>query len=227
MKLQENEIKILKAFCMYIQSYGSKVVRTHIDVGTDGDVYWDSNGWRGDGTRMTIDGYDAIDDLVRNIIESYDMPSKYFDDEERGYIETIINSNDSTVTFSITRYVQSTDNFDSIIESENLPENVLKWIREMRETENYQNGTIHYQGGGDDGYIEDDIEINGKTGYKYPSNEFEDFFLREIGHFGDWYNNDGGQGDILIDFINETIEIQAGINYEDEVLDKVPIEINF
>jgi hypothetical protein len=227
MELSQEDKKILKAFSMYIQSYGSKVARTSTEVGTDGDVYWEFYGWHGDGTRMTIEGYDSIDDLVHKMITHYEIPEKYFDYEDRGNIETIVNTNESTVTFSVTRYVMSTDNYGGTIESQDIPENVLKWIREMRETESYEYGTIRYQGGGDDGYIEGDIEVNGKSGYTYPKDEFEDFFLREIGNFGDWYNNEGGQGDIHINFKDETIEIQAGINFEDEQLEKVPVEIKF
>lgn len=219
-ELSEKDKKTLKTFSMYIQSYGSKVARTSIEVQTDGDVYWDFYGWHGDGSKMTIDGYDEIDDLIRGVIETEDLAGRYFDYDNRGTIIAIVNSEDGTLTFSADIYVMSTDSTSAEISTDEIPENMLKWIKEMRENESYESGTIHYSGGGDDGYIENDMTVNGKKNYTWP-NEFEDYLLREIGGLGDWYNNDGGQGDVHINFIEETISIDGGINYEEEVTNKI------
>lgn len=225
-ELSEKDKKTLSTFSMYIQSYGSKVARTSIEVQTDGDVYWDFYGWHGDGSRMTIDGYDEIDDLIRGIIETEDFVGKYFDYDDRGTIIAIVNSEDRTLTFSADIYVMSTDSTSAEISTDEIPENMLKWMREMRENESYKSGIIHYSGGGDDGYIENDMTVNGEKNYTWP-NEFEDYLLREIGGLGDWYNNDGGQGDVHINFIEETISIDGGINYEEEVTNKIDYLASF
>jgi len=219
-ELSEKDKKTLSTFSMYIQSYGSKVARTSIEVQTDGDVYWDFYGWNGDGSRMTIDGYDEIDDLIRGVIETEDLVGKYFDYDDRGTIIAIVNSEDGTLTFSADIYVMSTDSTSAEISTDEIPESMLKWIREMKENESYKSGIIHYSGGGDDGYIENDMTVNGEKNYTWP-NEFEDYLLQEIGGLGDWYNNDGGQGDVHINFIEETISIDGGINYEEEVTNKI------
>jgi hypothetical protein len=225
-ELSEKDKKTLSTFSMYIQSYGSKVARTSIEVQTDGDVYWDFYGWHGDGSRMTIDGYDEIDDLIRGVIETEDLVGKYFDYDDRGTIIAIVNSEDGTLTFSADIYVMSSDSTSAEISTDEIPENMLKWIREMRENESYKSGIIHYSGGGDDGYIENDMTVNGEKNYTWP-NEFEDYLLREIGGLGDWYNNDGGQGDVHINFIEETISIDGGINYEEEVTNKIDYLASF
>lgn len=225
-ELSEKDKKTLSTFSMYIQSYGSKVARTSIEVQTDGDVYWDFYGWHGDGSRMTIDGYDEIDDLIRGVIETEDLVGRYFDYDDRGTIIAIVNSEDRTLTFSADIYVMSTDSTSAEISTDEIPENMLKWMREMRENESYKSGIIHYSGGGDDGYIENDMTVNGEKNYTWP-NEFEDYLLREIGGLGDWYNNDGGQGDVHINFIEETISIDGGINYEEEVTNKIDYLASF
>jgi len=225
-ELSEKDKKTLSTFSMYIQSYGSKVARTSIEVQTDGDVYWEFYGWNGDGSRMTIDGYDEIDDLVRGVIETEDLIGRYFDYDDRGTIIAIVNSEDRTLTFSADIYVMSTDSTSAEISTDEIPENMLKWMREMRENESYKSGIIHYSGGGDDGYIENDMTVNGEKNYTWP-NEFEDYLLREIGGLGDWYNNDGGQGDVHINFIEETISIDGGINYEEEVTNKIDYLASF
>ena len=175
---------------------------------------------------MTIDGYDEIDDLIRGVIETEDLVGRYFDYDDRGTIIAIVNSEDGTLTFSADIYVMSTDSTSAEISTDEIPENMLKWMREMRENESYKSGIIHYSGGGDDGYIENDMTVNGEKNYTWP-NEFEDYLLREIGGLGDWYNNDGGQGDVHINFIEETISIDGGINYEEEVTNKIDYLASF
>lgn len=227
MKLTEEQIKILKAFSLYIQSYGSKKVQTSIEIDYDGQPYWDFYGWRGDNTSMTIEGYDAIDDLVKDVVEESDIIGDYFGgDDARGHLTVYIDAIQKTITFTADVYVMNSDEVGGTLESDEINEQVLKWMREMRETESYETATIHYQGGGDDGYMESDMEVNGKPNYSYP-NFVEDYLLNRVGSYGDWYNNEGGQGDVHINFIKETITIEGQLNYDDEEIVKVPLVISF
>ena len=92
---------------------------------------------------------------------------------------------------------------------------MLEWMREMRETESYERATVQYQGGGDEGYMESDMDVNGKPNYTYPR-FVEDYLVDKVSAYGDWYNNEGGQGSVHINFIEETITIQGEINYDDD-----------
>jgi len=83
-KLSDEDIKILQTFSMYIQSYGSKVVRTTLEVSTDGEFYDDIYGWNGDGSRITIPSYESIDELILKIIEEENFVNNYFDSDDRG-----------------------------------------------------------------------------------------------------------------------------------------------
>lgn len=219
-RLSDQDVKTLQTFSMYIQSYGSKVVRTHIEVSYDGDVYFEIYGWDGDGSRMTIPSYDAIDELIERIITEENIVGNYFNDENRGNIVPIINANDKSLTFSADVYIQNEDPVGGTIEGEDIPEFVLTWMREMRESESYKSGSIHYEGSGDSGYMESDMIVNGEDGVGYPSN-IEDWLTNRVTDYGDWYNNEGGHGDIYIDFVNETINIVGGLYFEDEDILKV------
>jgi hypothetical protein len=72
---------------------------------------------------------------------------------------------------------------------------------------------IRYDGGGDSGHLED-VEFDG-TNLDHPaildrfSGELEDLgaHLLEAHYSYDWYNNDGGYGDIRIDLEGDTPEI--------------------
>ena len=196
-KLTDEDVKVLQTFSMYIQSYGSKVARTQIEVGSDGEFYSDIYGWSGDGSRITIPTYEAIDNVILRIIEEENFVDNYFDNDDRGNITPIINAGDKTLTFSADVYITKGDPVGGTFESSDLPEFVLKWIREMRENESYKTGSIDYQGSGDDGYLESDMYVNGDSGDSCPE-KIHDWLIERITGFGDWYNNEGGYGTICI-----------------------------
>ena len=226
-KLTEEQQKILNAFSIYIQSYGSKKVHTSIEVDNYGEVYWEFYGWHGDNTSMTIDGYDAIDDLVRDVVTESDIIGDYFGgDETRGHLTVYIDAIQKTITFTADVYVTSSDDVGGTFETDEISEQMLNWMREMRETESYERATVQYQGGGDQGYMESDMEVNGKPNYSYPR-FVEDYLVDKVSAYGDWYNNEGGQGSVHINFIEETITIQGEINYDDEEIVKIPLVIPF
>lgn len=225
-RLSDEDVKTLQTFSLYIQSYGSKVARTSIEVSTDGDVYYDIYGWNGDGSRITIPSYEAMDELIEKIIREENFVEKYFDYDDRGNITPIINANDKTLTFSSDIYITQGDPVGGTFDSDDIPNFVLTWMREMRENEGYKYGSINYQGSGDDGYLESDMSVNGETVTGYPNN-INDWLVERITDFGDWYNNEGGQGVVHIGFINEEINIEGEINYETEDTQKLDYYASF
>ena len=99
-QLSDKDRKTLDIFSMYLQSYASKVGKYNIEISTDGDVYWDSPYWMGDNTRMTIDSYDAIDELIKRIFdENEDTMLDNFSSDDRGQVVAIVNCNDRTLKF--------------------------------------------------------------------------------------------------------------------------------
>ena len=224
-KLSNKDIRTLQLFSMYIQSYGSKVVRTDISVDYEGvDFRLDS--WRGDGSLITIPSYDEINDLIKRIIKEENIAENYFGGEGRGYITPIINANDKSLTFSVDMYVMNEDSVGGTIEGDDIPEFVLNWIRNMRETKDYKTGTIYYEGGGDNGYLEDNILVNGKSYFTYPTN-IDNWLTNRVTDYGDWYNNEGGYGEININFVEETVTIEGGLYYEDTDILRVEYYASF
>lgn len=226
LNLSEKDKKTLNTFSMYLQSYGSKVGRYRIDVSTENDVYWDYTRWSGDGTRMSIDSYDAIDELIKNIFnENEDTMLENFGSEDRGGIEVIINSNDKTLSFVAevlvhqTSYSGSEYTFDDIDN-----QNIKDWLSEMKGA--YVSGTINYEGSGDSGYIESDIIFNDNTRSDYPS-QLEDWMYSELGQYGGWEINEGSQGNFHFNFDNETINLEHGENYEEEESYEIPLRFEF
>jgi hypothetical protein len=226
MKLEEKEKKILNTFSMYLQSYGSKVGKIRIEVQTDGDIYWDYMYWQGDGTRMPIESYESINDLIKKIFDEYeDTMLENFSSDDRGQVVAIINCNDRTLTFKAdvivmdTSYSGSEYTFDDISN-----ENIKEWLSEMEGA--YTSGNIHYEGSGDSGYIEEDIVFNDNTRSDYP-NQLESWMYNELNQYGGWEINEGSQGDFHFNFDKKTISLSHGENYEDEQTYEIPISFEF
>ena len=224
--LSDKEKRILEVFSMYLQSNGSKVGKLRIEVQTDGDVYFDYLFWDGDGTRMRIDSYDTIDDLIQKIFDEHkDTMLDNFSSEDRGSVVAIVNSNTKTLTFKADVYVMDVSysrteyTFDDIDN-----ENIKEWFSEMEGA--YTSGNIHYEGSGDSGFIEEDIVFSDNTRSDYP-NQLENWMYRELNQYGGWENNEGGQGDFHFNFDKKTIRLTHGENYENEETYEIPLSFEF
>jgi hypothetical protein len=87
-------------------------------------------------------------------------------------------------------------------------------------------GEISFQGGGDDGSIDEDIIINGssETAPKLIQDMVYDWLTRT----GiDWYNNEGGQGRFLFIPKDGEIILEIGQNIEEDVIVPMDFEIQF
>lgn len=223
MNLTDEQKKILKTFSMYIQSYGSKVARISFEVGTDHEFYEESwGGWRGDNTSIGIPGYDLIDDLMIDIIKENDFVSEYFDYDNRGSITAIVNGNDNTLSFSADIYILTTRYQSDSWEFERLPEDVQKFISDNK---GKPTGTVHYEGSGDSGYIESDIQIGGE--YEKLPDYVESWLYSALNQYGGWEINEGSQGDFTFDFNSGEISLEHGENYEDEDIVKIDFIAQF
>lgn len=225
-ELSNNDKKTLNTFSMYLQSYGSKVGRYRIEVGTDGDVYWDYSQWSGDGTRMHIESYDKIDDLIGRIFkENEELMLENFSSDDRGGIEVVLNTNNKTLSFVaevVVYSVQYSSNDYTFDEIDN--QNIKNWFSEMENS--YTSGTIHYEGSGDSGYIDSVIIFDDDTRSDY-SSQLEDWMYRQLSQYGGWEINEGSQGDFHFNFDRKTVKLSHGENYEEEETKEIPLIIEF
>lgn len=225
-KLSKEDNRILEVFSMYLQSYGTKVGKCRIVVETDNETYWGHSDWDGDSTRVTIDSYQAIDELLNKIFNEYKNNFlEYFGYEDRGGVTFIVNCNNKTMSFKADVYVHNTNYFNEEYSFDDISNEEIKdWLSEM--SQSFTSGNIHYEGSGDSGYIEEDIRFNDNSRSGYP-NQLEDWMYRELNQFGGWEINEGSQGDFHFNFDKGIISLRHGENYEDEEIHEIPLVINF
>jgi hypothetical protein len=87
-------------------------------------------------------------------------------------------------------------------------------------------GEIRFQGGGDDGEIEDNIEINGSS-ESVPKLIYDMVYEWLMKTGIDWYNNEGGQGSFIFIPNNGEITLLVEQNYEEDVTVPLNFVINF
>jgi len=225
-QLSEKDKRTLEVFSMYLQSYASKVGKYNIEISTDGDVYWDYQYWDGDGTTMSIDSYDAIDELIKEIFnENEDTMLDRFSPYDRGSIVAIVNTNNRTLSFKADVYVMEVNHFETEYSFDDIDnENIKEWLSEMEGA--YTSGNIHYEGSGDSGYLEEDIVYNDNTRSNYP-NQLENWIYNKLNQYGGWENNDGSQGDFHFNFDSKKIYLKHGENWENEETYEIPLSFEF
>ena len=147
-KLSKEEKRALEIFSMYLQSYGSKVGRYDVEIQTDGDIYWDYSYWRGDGTNISIDSYDKIEETLKKIFnDNEDILLGNFNSEDRGRVTFILNANDKTLSFKAEVYTIGQNHQGMEYDSGDISQDILDWMSEIGGQ--YSSGNIHYEGSGD------------------------------------------------------------------------------
>ena len=135
-----------------------------------------------------------------------------YDWEDRGELRFIINAKEKELTLHLFIYRQKV-NYESFTRNfDGLDEEMRKYVDDL--STEYKSGTIHYEGYGDSGFIEQNITFEDGMSENYPS-FMEQYLYSLLDHFGGWEINEGSQGDIYFNFEEKQITIEHGENYEE------------
>ena len=143
--------------------------------------------------------YDLIFEFVQDNINVFFEPFNNQSEEAWGSILCVFNYNEKTLTFGhdVIYYESSF----SLEEGKVKPDVAQKLINSKNDSENLQGDVIsmRFDGGGDSGSI-DGAENELGEEIDVPAS-FEDFGYDILEkHFGGWENNEGGNGNVLLNF---------------------------
>ena len=225
------QLKSLKLFSVYLQSYGAETATKEYYI--EGcDIDWEDEQFHSPQISTSIETYTKIDEVLKEIVESNNLIEEATTDcDLRGQLTIRIDCNERVLSAYAMQWEYSTqDSSDSkTLEeiSEEYDEETYNEVLRLFEQigENGQ-GEIKFQGGGDDGEIENEIEINGSL-ERVPK-LIEDMVYEWLMNTGiDWYNNEGGQGSFIFVPNNGEIILEIGQNYEEDVNTPMNFEIHF
>jgi uncharacterized protein YggL (DUF469 family) len=215
LELTDEQKKTLKLFSYYCGSYGAKTATLTVYLNEGGTIDWIDSYWYSE-TNTIIETYDKINELIDYILRETELLN-YYDYDGSGTLEFEIDIEERKM--SIEGWHREHSTRDSIMEWSDgnddfgdLKEDFDRFFEQM----DGENGRIEFNGSGDDGYLEADIELSNGQSMDIPSfiQEFCYDMLRS--NYGGWEINEGSQGSFKINPSNKLIELYFEENIEEE-----------
>lgn len=212
--LTPEQIKTLKLFAYYCQGYGADEVRQYQYMSGCEIDYYESNWGKDYGSN--IQGYDAIDSAIKEIIETNELSSEGYDRDcdNNGQLRISIDCKERNISFSVEEYRFANNEMGNEIDGIE-DEDVLKLFEYMNEN-NFSEGVVEFDGGGDSGEISEKILFDGDVQDDISAG-VSDFLYRELENFyGGWEINEGSHGRFVF-HKNGIVQLDFNEHREDSV----------
>ena len=228
-QLTPDELKTLQLFAYYCRSYGAdSVYRTYYLSACRKD--WEDDRWYSNDVRGGIDGYDRIDELIDKLVDDESIVNEFNDCDGSQRIEVEIDCKEKSLTITAYETVYGTDprglDYDLENIKEEYGEDAAKAVEELFTYLDGRNARVDFSGGGDDGYIEDDMWVDSER-VDIPKPIDDLLYSMLNGNFAGWENNEGGQGSLEFNSGDKTIFFDFNYNTEEESNIGLVYEIKF
>ena len=228
-QLTPEELKTLQLFAYYCRSYGAdSVYRTYYLSACSKD--WEDDRWYSRDVSGGIDGYDRIDELIDKLVDDESITDEFTECDGSQRIEVEIDCKERMLIINAYQTVYGSEprglDYDLENIKEEYGENAANAVEELFTYLNGRDAKVNFSGGGDDGYIEDDMIVDGEQ-EDIPA-AIEDLLYSMLnGNFAGWENNEGGQGSWEFNSGDKTIFFDFNYNTEEEVSVNIDYEIRF
>jgi|688.fasta_scaffold16165_9 hypothetical protein len=211
--LTEEQIKSLKLFAHYCMGYGAEEVSQYQYV-ENCEINYYENYWQ-KGFGNLIEGYDRINEVIKEIIEENDLPIEgEVDCDNNGQLRINIDCKEKKIEITRTEYqFGSNDLYDE--KELNEDENWSEFFNEMRE-DGFKVGIVKFDGGGDSGEIYNKIEFDGEFETDLEKDVLSFLYNWLGGFYGGWEINEGSHGEFMF-MSNGKVELHFYEHNEDEV----------
>lgn len=214
---------IFELVSKYVASRGCEYLEIDIDP-------WNYRPYNGRNFGCGTEGHENPQKLpfdISEIITEYvGENASDFDDDNLSSISFRLYPQTRTVTI-IGTYQEIVDGpLDETERSEEDDEKLKEIMNFLREEDIYPFAEVQFNGGGDDGYIDDNLDVH--TGSKPQRNVssvpgLEDYLYDMLNVYGGWMNDEGSFGTFMIDSRAGTITLKFVWNeyaYEDVVFNQ-------
>lgn len=217
--MDSKDKKILELISKYLIHRGCQYGEISVDYYTN-KPYYQGTYRCGDSFGTSALPFD-ISNTIYNILE--DNNDKIFEEYDsydgNGYInEVIVQIHPNERKFKVYGSYQFMVTGEEETGSVEIPEDIVnKFI-----SQGITQGRVEFNGGGDSGYIEDTIYIDGEDNKSLnniddSNNSVNRFLERCLDDYGDWYNNEGASGSLDIDTEEKLVTWSVFPNvYEDQ-----------
>jgi hypothetical protein len=205
--------RLLTSFFLFLEQFDTPEASVSFDMESDGISWWNDKVWVNI-LRKDVSIPSNFLPLFDMIIEKYgeEIWNGSMNEEEDDYYRASISFKVDQRLMIITSEI--TENGEEPA-SDNYTLNNNEDVNTFLDENNIERITIKYEGGGDDGYIEDKGE--GDNGEEYDlsagMNDVVYAYLEQS--FGGWENNEGASGEIIV--TKEEIQIDHIWNTREDV----------
>ena len=225
------QLKSLKLFSIYLQSYGAETATKTYSIEYC-DVDYEDDHFHSPETSISIETYDKIDEVLKEILETNQLIDNATTDcELRGQLEIEIDCIERTLSATATQWEFESNGFDfsktlNEISQEYDEETYNEVLRIFELIGENGEGEARFQGGGDSGALDGDMYINGSS--EDMPKLIEDMLYHWLEETNvDWYNNEGGQGSFIFSPKDSEIYLNLEQNYEENVNVPLDFKIHF
>ena len=230
-QVTDEQLKSLKHFSFYLQSYGAETATKEYYIESCALDY-ESDYWYSPQTNISIESYAKIDEVLNEIIEINELfENATTDCDLRGQLNIEIDCIERVLTATASQWEFESNGFEFSKTLEEISEDyseetyneVLRIFEQIGEN---GEGSASFQGGGDSGALDGDIDINGSS--ENIPQLIEDMLYKWLDETDiDWYNNEGGQGSFIFNPKNSEIYLNLEQNYEEDVNVPMDFKIHF
>jgi hypothetical protein len=228
-QLTPEELKTLQLFAYYCRSYGAdSVYKTYYLFACDKD--WEDDRWYSRDVNGGIEGYDRIDELIEKLVVDESIINHFNECDGSQRIEVEIDCKEKFLIINAYETIYGTDPYGNEYTLENIEdeygEDATKAVEELFTYLNGRDARVDFSGGGDDGYIEDDMTVDGEQ-EDIPKPIEELLYSILNGNHAGWEKNQGSQGSWEFNSGNKTIFFDFNYNTEEEQSVDLNYEIRF
>jgi hypothetical protein len=217
-QLTPDELKTLQLFAYYCRSYGADDVYTTFYL-SDCSKDWNDDRWYSNDVSSSIESYDRIDELIEKLVDNDSIINQFDNCDGSQRIEVEIDCKERILNIYAYEIVYGSEPHGSTYDLEDIKseytEEEYNAVVELFERLNGANATVDFSGGGDDGYIEDDMMIGGER-YDIPKPIEELMYSMISREHAGWENNEGAQGSWEFNSSDQTIFFDFNYNTEEE-----------
>lgn len=234
MEITQEDRRLLKYFFPYIKSYGDNKAHLNLSIYEDGEIY--DNGFYVGETGKIINLPNEFKQFIDKIKNSYEFIEIFDNVDEFNYgeIDIYLDTKENKIYFKGKYSYYDTDCYDitrSIYDTfaDSDEQSMLEKFFEKLEKEGHKFGEISFDGGGDNGYIQDELILDGDIHDNAPDKVLDICYDMLQSSFGGWEKNEGSQGNFILDIKNKQITLNICLNVEEmgEVdYFRLPKEIN-
>ena len=204
-KLTEDDLKTLKLFSYYVQSYGEKECDLTVDFYHCSQDYT-PNVWYSY-SHTQIEGYDKINELIDRIAESLELEDYMEDCENYANVTFNLDAKERKLFIRVHEQMRGVREMGTVFEEDDFNNSVRDLMNQLTD-DGFKSAYVTFDGGGDSGYIEGEIITNDGNRISLPSG-VEDFLYYALQQFyGGWEINEGSHGQFNFNPTDKTIVLE-------------------